>query len=401
MSLSQKVNVVVFAESEGRELQPLSGQRTKAAIPFGSKYRIIDFALTNCLHSDLRRVFVFTQHKSHSLAKHLRDGWSIYNPELGEYITTVPPQMHAGNAGYSGSANAVYQNLFILRRTGAEHVLILPGDTVHRMDYEALLQRHMSTGADVTLVSKELANTDLVRAPTVTVDKNSRVASLDFQSRDDNTSRLVLGIMAIRLSVLEAMSETDHAQSDNSHDIIRDVLPALLEHYQVWDYPFGGSAGRVTPDRYWRSLQSLDDYYQANMDLLKSEPPLDLYQSDWTIHTYQPQRPPARTIPGESCNEGIFINSVVGGGTVIAGGGVNSSILFSRVWVGDAATVENAILFEGVHVAERAQLRNCIVEKHVRIPAGESIGFDAEKDASRFTVSDNGIVIVPRGYVFA
>ncbi|MDZ7735834.1 MAG: sugar phosphate nucleotidyltransferase [Gammaproteobacteria bacterium] len=400
MSLTQKVNVVVLAESGGRELEPLSAQRAKAAIPFGSKYRIIDFALANCLHSGLRRVFVFTQYKSHSLAKHLRDGWSIYNPELGEYITMVSPQMHAGNAGYSGSANAIYQNLFILRRTGAEHVLILPGDTVHRMDYEALLEQHMSSGADATLVCKELADTDQEPGPTVAVTGNSRIESLDFEPAQDNTSQLVLGIVAIRLSVLEAALEADYARPGSGHDLIRDVMPELLQNYRVRPYPFGGSSGRVTQDRYWRSLETLDGYYQANMDLLKSEPPLDLYQSDWTIRTYQSQNPPARTVPGKSCNEGIFINSVVGGGTVIAGGGVNNSILFSQVRVGDAATIENSIIFEGVNIAERAQLRNCIIDKYVRVPAAESIGFDAEKDAARFTVSDNGIVVVPRGYVF-
>lgn len=401
MSLSEKVNIVVLAESEGRELEPLSAQRTKAAIPFGSKYRIIDFALANCLHSGLRRVFVFSQYKSHSLSKHLRDGWSIYNPELGEYITMVSPQMHAGNAGYTGSANAVYQNLFILKRTGAEHVLILPGDTVHRMDYEALLEQHMSSGADATLVCKEITESDQECAPTVTVTGNSRVGGLRFEEPSPKEGfHLVLGILAVRLSVLEAALEADHDRSGSCHDIIHDVLPELLEKYRVRPYLFGTSAGRVTQDRYWRSLRTLDAYYQANMDLLKSEPPLDLYQSDWTIRTYQPQSPPARTVPGKSCNEGIFINSVVGGGTVIAGGGVNNSILFSRVRVEDAATVEHSILFEGVHVSERAQLRNCIIDKYVRVPPGERIGFDAEKDATRFTLSDNGIVVVPRGYVF-
>ena len=400
MSLTQKVNVVVLAESEGHELEPLSAQRTKAAIPFGSKYRIIDFALANCLHSGLRRVFVFTQYKSHSLSKHLRDGWSIYNPELGEYITMVSPQMHAGNAGYSGSANALYQNLFILRRTGAEHVLILPGDTVHRMDYEALLERHMSSGADATLVCKEMTGTDRERSPNITVTGNSRVESLSFESAADHGAQLLLGILAIRLPVLEAVLEADHARTDSGHDILHDVLPELLKNHRVRPYPFGSSAGRVTQDRYWRSLETLDGYYQANMDLLQSEPPLDLYQSDWTIRTYQSQNPPARTVPGKSCNEGIFINSVVGGGTVIAGGGVNNSILFSRIRVDDAATIENSIIFEGVHIAERARLRNCIIDKYVHVPPGECIGFDVEQDAARFTMSENGIVVIPKGYVF-
>lgn len=398
MSLTDKVNVVILAESEGRELDPLTLQRTKSAVPFGSKYRIIDFALANCLHSDLRRVFVFTQYKSHSLAKHLRDGWSIYNPELGEYITMVPPQMHAGNAGYSGSANAIYQNLFILRRNGAEHVLILPGDAIHRMDYAALLEQHMSASADVTLVSKERADTDPAGQPALQIGSGNQVKALADSANDD--APLVLGIMAVRMSVLEKVLEADYADPGSGHDLLNDLLPALVRDYQVKAYPFGGSAGRVTQDRYWRNLQSLDSYYEANMDLLKSEPPLDLYQDDWTIRSYQSQNPPARTVPGKSCNEGIFINSVISDGTVIAGGGVSNSILFSRVRVDDAATIEHAIVFEGVRVGERAQLRNCIIDKNVHIPAAENIGFDPDRDAARFTLSENGIVIVPKGYVF-
>lgn len=396
MSLSDKVNVVVLAESDGVELEPLTCQRAKSAVPFGSKYRVIDFALANCLHSDLRRVFVFSQYKSHSLAKHLRDGWSIFNPELGEYITLVPPQMHAGHAGYTGSANALYQNLFILRRTGAEHVLVLPGDAIHRMDYAALLEQHMSSHADVTVVSKEADPTDADMRRGLQLGSGQRIEALVDRPADDQP--VMLDIMAIRLSVLEQVLASDPAIS--GHDLLADVLPLLVRDYQVRAYQFGGSSGRVSQDRYWRDLHSIDSYFDANMDLLKSEPPLDLYQGDWTIRTYQSQSPPARTVPGRSCNEGIFINSVVGGGTVIAGGGVSNSILFPQVRVDDAATLEHAIVFEGVQIGEHAQLRNCIIDKYVRVPAGETIGIDAERDAARFTVTENGIVVVPKGYVF-
>lgn len=396
MSLSDKVNVVVLAESDGLELEPLTRQRTKSAVPFGSKYRVIDFALANCLHSDLRRVFVFSQYKSHSLAKHLRDGWSIFNPELGEYITLVPPQMHAGNAGYTGSANALYQNLFILRRTGAEHVLVLPGDAIHRMDYAALLEQHMSSHADVTVVSKAADPTDADMRRGLQLGSGQRIEALLDRPADDQP--VMLDIMAIKLSVLEQVLASDPAIS--GHDLLADVLPLLVHDYQVRAYQFGGSSGRVSQDRYWRDLHSIDSYFDANMDLLKSEPPLDLYQDNWTIHTYQSQSPPARTVPGRSCNEGIFINSVVGGGTVIAGGGVSNSILFPQVRVDDAATLEHAIVFEGVQIGEHAQLRNCIIDKYVRVPAGETIGIDADRDAARFTVTENGIVVVPKGYVF-
>jgi glucose-1-phosphate adenylyltransferase len=400
MSLSHKVVVVVLAESEGRGLEPLTALRTKAAIPFGGKYRIIDFALANCMHSDLRRIFVLTQYKSHSLARHLRDGWSVFNPELDEFVTAVPPQMHSGNTGYSGSANALYQSLFLLKNNAAEHVLILPGDTIHRMDYEALLEQHMSSGFDVTLACKELEPEDADRAPTITNGNGNRVRGIDFEPCADNDRQLALGIVAVRLPVLAEVLEADHADADSSHDLVHDLLLRLIENYRARIYQFGGAAGRVTQDRYWRTVRTLDSYFNANMDLLQSEPPLDLYQGDWTIRTYQPQNPPARTVPGKSCNEGIFINSVVSGGTVIAGGGVNNSILFPRVRVDDAATVEHAILFEGVHVGERASLRNCIIDKYVAVPPDEQIGLDQEKDAARFTISDKGVVVVPRGYHF-
>lgn len=400
MSLSQHVNVVILAESEGKALEPLTAQRAKSAIPFGSKYRIIDFALANCLHSGLRRVFVFTQYKSHSLVKHLRDGWSIYNPELGEYITVVAPQMHAGNAGYSGSTDALHQNLFILKRNGAGHTLILPGDTLHRMDYAAMLEQHVKSGHDVTLACKEWSANDGDTLPLAKLDSDQRLESVRHESGDNSGAMVALGILAVKMTVLEQALEHLHSRPGTGHDVMQNLLPLLVASHEVGVYTFGGRSGRVSQDRYWHSVQTLDSYYNANMDLLQSEPPLDLYQDDWSIRTYQSQSPPARTVPGRSCNEGIFINSVVGGGTVIAGGGVNNSILFSRVRVEDAATVEHSILFEGVQVGEHARLRNCIIDKHVHIPTGESIGFDAERDAERFTLSHNGIVVVPKGYRF-
>lgn len=400
MSLSSQVIVVVLAESQGKGLEPLTSQRTKAAIPFGGKYRMIDFALANCLHSELRRVLVLTQYKSHSLVKHLRDGWSIFNPEFGEYITAVAPQMHAENIGYSGSANAIYQNLFILKRNGAEHILVLPGDTIHRMDYGALLEQHIASGADVTLACKEQAEQTPANVPAISINTDGCINSLHAATDAPADAVYPMGIMAVRLTVLEAELLADHSASDSHHDLLENLLPRLVANHQAHAYQFGGASGRVSQDRYFRDVHSLDDYYNANMALLESEPPLDLYQGDWTIRTYQSQNPPARTVPGRSSNEGIFINSIVGGGTVIAGGGVNNSILFTRIGVEDAATVEHSILFEGVQVGENAQLRNCIVDKYVTIPAGTRIGYDAEADARRFVVSEQGIVVVPKSYEF-
>jgi len=209
-----------------------------------------------------------------------------------------------------------------------------------------------------------------------------------------------MGIYIVNKDILLKLLATPIALGRSMLDVGEVLLPELIGKTRIVAYRFGGTSGRVSQDRFWRRLSSLDAYYQANMDLLHYEPPLDLYQDDWPIRTYQPQSPPARTVPGKSCNEGIFVNSIVAGGTVIAGGGVNHSVLFPRVRVDDAATVDEAILFAGVHVGEGARLRNCIIDKYVHIPPGMQIGIDEEADRAQFTVTDKGIVVVPKGYVF-
>ena len=397
----------ILAGGTGSRLHPLSADRAKPAVPFGGKYRIIDFTLANCLHSGLRRVLVLTQYKSHSLQKHLRDGWSIFNPELHEYITPVPAQMRVDDSWYKGTADAIYQNLYLLQRSGAKWVLVLSGDHIYRMDYAAMLRFHRDHNADVTVASMEVEVEQASSFGIIEVDDKTRVRAFQEKPKHPLTvignprrSLASMGIYLFSVDLLVQALDDDHARRDSSHDFGRDILPRLLDAHRVHAYSFGGNEGRVTPDRYWRDVGTIDAYFQANMDLLKPVPPLDLYQENWPIRTYQPQTPPARTVPGESGTEGIFINSIVSDGTVIAGGSVQHSILFPRVHVEDEAFVEDSILFEHVQVGAGARLRNCIVDKHVRIPPGQIIGFDLERDRQRFTVSDQGIVVVPRGYQF-
>jgi glucose-1-phosphate adenylyltransferase len=398
---------LVLAGGTGSRLHPLTEDRAKPAVPFGGKYRIIDFVLSNCLHSGIRRVLVITQYKSHSLQKHLRDGWSVYNPELGEYITPVPPQMRRGGGWYEGTADAVYQNLYLLERSTDEEVLILSGDHIYRMDYAAMIRFHRQHQAPATVACMEVPTAEAHAFGIVTVDGQERVTTFmekpaDAVALETSTGHCLasMGIYVFDKAELIARLHADHSHTNSTHDFGHDILPGLLSDAEVFAYRFGGHAGRVSPDRYWRDVGTVDAYYEASMALLEPVPPLDLYQQDWIIRTYQGQNPPARTVPGESGHEGIFVNSILAGGVVICGGGVDGSILFPRVRVDDEALVQDSILFDGVHVGAGAELKNCIVEKQIAIPPQERIGLVPERDRERFTISSKGIVVVPKGYRF-
>ncbi len=398
----------ILAGGMGSRLYPLTARRSKPSVPFGGKYRIIDFTLANCLHSGLRRILVLTQYKSHSLNKHLRDGWSIYNPELGEYITAVPAQMNRGDHWYQGTADAIFQNLNLLERSDAEYTLVLSGDHIYRMDYEALLESHKERGADVTIACMEVGIGEAGAFGVVVTDEQQQI--IEFEEKPENPTPLPgnsqkclvsMGLYVFSSELLKKALIDDQQDGESNHDFGQDILPELLREYTVHAYKFGGDKGRVTPDRYWRDVGTIDAYYQANMDLLKPVPPLNLYQHDWPIRTYQPQSPPARTIPGSSGTDDVFVNSILANGVVISGGNVRHSILFHDIYIDDKAIICKSILFDGVHVGEGARLRNCIVDKHVQIPAMTKIGYELEQDRKRFTVSENGIVVVPEGYLFA
>jgi len=406
-SLLADTLTIVLAGGEGRRLQPLTTHRAKPAIPFGGKYRVIDFPLSNCLHSGLRRVLVLTQYKSHSLFKHLRDGWGIFNPELGEYITTVPPQMRRGNNWYEGTADSLYQNLYLLQRSGAKRVLVLAGDHVYRMDYAPMINFHEHSGAALTVACLDVALDEAHQFGIMALDQNKKIVEFQEKPKDPRPSlenpQVALASMGIYVFSMEHLLhflENDHDDEKSSHDFGKDIIPKMMQTLPVYGYRFGGSEGRVSQDKYWRDVGTVDSFYQANMDLLKPVPPLNLYQQNWPIRTYNSQCPPARTTPGALGSEGISINSISANGVVISGGSVQESILFHNVFIDEESFVESSLLMDGVRVGKGARLRNCIIDKDVYVPDATEIGFDLKKDAEKFAVSEKGIVVIPKGYRF-
>lgn len=404
--MSSKTLTFVFAAERGTPA-PLTEHRCKAAVPVAGKYRVIDFTLANCLHSGLRQVLVLSQYKSHSLHKHLRDGWSLFNAELGEFITAVPPQMRYDSGWYRNAMDALRQNRYLIERSAADTVLLLDGGLVYRMDYAEMIQFHREQGGGVTCALRQAGPGAAGGGVKVEVDGADRITAIgtvgDADAPYESTMGVVLIDKALLLEQVETLAAVTEAGMDSGVDLATQLVSPMIDGRATTScspiaYRFGGERGRVSQDRYWSDLASTDAYFRANMDLLKAESPLDLYQADWNILTYQGQYPPARTVPGPtSGNEGIFVNSMLAAGTVICGGGVSHSVLYPRVQVEDGAIVDEAILFEGVRIGANARVRRCICDKEVVIPAGACIGEDRRADAERFEVSDEGIVVIRKG----
>lgn len=403
----QDTLAVILAGGMGSRLSPLTDDRAKPAVPFGGKYRIIDFTLTNCLHSGLRQILVLTQYKSHSLQKHLRDGWSIFNPELGEFITVVPPQMRGGGKWYEGTADAIYHNLWLLSRSDAKYVVVLSGDHVYRMDYAAMLEEHKRKEATLTIACMAVPREDAHEFGVMTTTTDQRIVEFSEKPTDPasipsnpDKSLASMGIYIFNIDVLTQILNEDADNCDSDHDFGKDIIPKLIQSHPVYAYDFCSDKGRVARDCYWRDVGTIDSFYQANMDLLEPIPPMNLYQADWAVRTYEVQYPPARTVSSATGNEGIFINSLVANGVVNSGGSVQHSVVSNNVRIHDSVTIVDSILFDDVDVGEGCQLVNCIIDKHVQIPPHTQIGLNRIEDAKRFHISDKGIVVIPESYQF-
>lgn len=394
---------ILMAGGKGERLYPLTKARAKPSVRFGGIYRIIDFTLSNCLNSDIRRIYVLTQYRSLSLDRHVRLGWSIFNHELDEFIECVPPQQRHVDRWYRGTADSIFQNIYLLQRERPARVLILSGDHVYKMNYNDMLKFHLEKNAELTVAGVEIKRSEATAFGVIGSDDEFRITAWEEKPSDPkpvpgkpDVSFVSMGVYIFNTDTLVKNVIADAKDPTSQHDFGKNVVPKMIQNNRVYVHSF--HEANNPESKYWRDIGTLDAYWEANMDLCSVKPQCNLYDEKWPIRTYQEQVPPARTI---SSNEdpdvnGMVLNSLISGGCVIAGS-VIRSVLSHNVHIEAGATVEESVILDGVSVGKGAKIRRAIIDQEVSIPPGFTIGFDPEKDKKRFTISPGGIVSVPRG----
>jgi glucose-1-phosphate adenylyltransferase len=400
--LTTNTLALVLAGGRGERLGALTDWRTKPAVPFGGKFRIIDFTLSNCLHSGVRKVCVLTQYKSHSLIQHVMRGWTYLNTERGDFLDIVPAQQWTDDeTWFLGTADAVYQSLDIVEGYGVEHVLILAGDHVYNMDYGEMLAEHVNTGADFTVACVSVPVADAANQfGVMEVDETGRIVGFEEKPAvprplpDDPTRALAsMGIYIASLKYLSNVLREDAADTSSSHDFGKDIIPKTLDgghHLQA--HRFSNPAADSPP--YWRDVGTLDAYYQANLELLSPKPPLDLYDPSWPTLTYQPQLPPAHFTDGGQSHS--IDDSMVSGGCVIQASRLRHSILFSNVKVHQGCELDSVLALPGCEIGAGSKLTNVVLDNRCEIPEGTVIGANPDSDRQAYHVTENGVVVVNR-----
>lgn len=403
--MMDRLMTMVLAGGKGERLYPLTQHRAKPAVPFGGKYRIIDFTLSNCLNSGLRKIAVLIQYKSYSLDRHIRQGWNVLNGEVGEYIFSIPAQQRTGEEWYRGTADAVYQNLFLLENDPSDYLLILAGDHIYKMDYAEMFDYLVAMQADAVVGALETPLHEATRFGVIGVDHTSRILRWDEKPRDPmplptdpSLAFVSMGIYLFRTETLRAHLLEDAEDETSAHDFGRSIIPRMIEHERVYAFKFHDANRKVV--QYWRDIGTLDAYWEANMDLVAVDPLFNLYDQRWPIRTYQGQFPPAKFVfaqDQQGGRMGVALDSIVCGGCIVSGGRVQNSVLSPNVLVKDYADVHDAVLMENVVIGEHARIRRAIIDKDVVIPPKTEIGYDAEADKRRFTVTESGIVTISKG----
>jgi len=393
-----------MAGGKGERLWPLTKDRAKPAVPFGGIYRLIDFPLSNCINSGIRRIYVLTQYKSISLSRHLRMGWYIFDSELGDYIEVIPAQQRVGEQWYQGTADSIYQNLYTIETENPDYVLILAGDHIYKMDYSRMFRFHLEKKADVTVGVVKVEKRRGGELGILEKEEDGRVVA--FQEKPQYPKTIPsepdhlfasIGIYLFNKEVLK-MELNEDAGRESEHDFGKNIIPGMLSSSRVFAYNFV-NPGTNKPE-YWRDVGSIEAYWKANMDLVSITPIFNLYDKDWPIRTYREQFPPTKMVlSGEDDNErvGRALNSLISQGCIISGGLVQSSVLSPNVRVNSFARVYDSIIMEGVNVGRYAKIKKAIIDKDIIIPEGLEIGYNPEEDRERFTVTDSGIVVVPKG----
>jgi len=396
---------VVLAGGKGSRLEPLTRDRAKPAVPFGGSYRIIDFALSNCLNSGLRRMLVLTQYKAMSLDRHINLGWRhFFCRELGEFIDVVPPQQRIDEQWYQGTADAVYQNIYSIEKERPEYIVILAGDHIYKMNYRTMVDYHKENGADLTIGALRVPRDAAREFGVMQVDTENRIVGFQEKPKepqtipgDDQHCLASMGIYVFTARFLFEQLCQDATRTRSTHDFGRDLIPAIIESCRVFAFPFRDENRKG--DAYWRDVGTLDAYYEANMDLITVDPLLNMYDQRWPIRTYQPNYPPPKFVfsgrDGDFERCGRAMDSIICQGSIVSGGQVERSILGPNVRINSYAHVEDSIIYEGVDIGRHCQIRRAIIDKGIQIPAGARIGYDLEEDRQNgFTVSPQGVVVI-------
>lgn len=402
--LTKSTVALILAGGRGSRLKSLTDWRAKPAVPFGGKFRIIDFPLSNCINSGIRRVGVITQYKAHSLIKHIQRGWGFLRGEFNEFVELLPAQQRVDEVSwYKGTADAVYQNLDILRIYKPEYVLILAGDHIYKMDYGEMLASHVQNEADMTVACIEVPRYQASAFGVMQIDADGRVVDFMEKPADPpampdkpDTSLCSMGIYVFNAAFLFEQLVRDADDPDSEHDFGKNVIPYLIRNgYRVYAHSFADSCvhGEGEP-AYWRDVGTVEAYWAANLDLASVTPELNLYDPHWPIWTYQEQLPPAKFVFDDDGRRGMAVDSMVSGGCIISGATVRRSVLFSNVWVADGAYLEQAVVLPDVRIGQGAILKKVVIDRGCLIPAGMTIGVNLEEDAKRFHICGDGVTLV-------
>jgi glucose-1-phosphate adenylyltransferase len=402
----KNVLAVVLAGGKGERLEPLTRDRAKPAVPFGGAYRIIDFTLSNCLNSGLRKMLVLTQYKAMSLDRHINLGWQrLLCRELGEWIDVVPPQQRIDEHWYQGTADAVYQNIYTLEKERPEYVVVLAGDHIYKMDYGRLVAYHKENNADLTVGALRAPVSESRNFGVIQTESDQRIVGFQDKPHDPATipgdPEHIFASMGIYVFTARFLFEQlclDATRPGSRHDFGHNIIPAVIDTHRVFAFPFLDENRK--DNAYWRDVGTLDAYFEANMDLVSVDPQLNMYDDRWPIRTYLPNFPPPKSVfaeEGLNARRGQALDSIVCQGSIISGGTVERSVLGTNTRVNSFAHVQDSILLDGVDIGRHARVRRAIIDKHVHIPPGTEIGFDHEHDRARgFTVSEGGVVVIAK-----
>jgi glucose-1-phosphate adenylyltransferase len=395
---------IVLAGGRGSRLKQLTDWRAKPAVAFGGKFRIVDFTLSNCINSGIRKIDICTQYKAHSLLRHVQRGWNFLDGRFDEFIEVMPAQQRTGGDWYQGTADAVHQNVDILRRQDPQLVLVVAGDHVYKMDYRRMIEEHIGRGAKLTVGCIEVPVSEASAFGVMRTDWRGRITAFQEKPESDvftvpghpDKALASMGIYIFDAAFLFEQLREDAAMADSCHDFGKDIIPRLVaKGFEVYAHDFHGSCVNMTDGvPYWRDVGTIDAYWEANMDLTKVTPQLNLYDKAWPIWTYQEQNPPAKFVFDDPDRRGAAIDSIVSGGCIVSGSTVRRSLLFTNVRVYNHSRIEDSVILPGAEIGPDAVVRNAVIDKHCKIPEGMRIGIDIEADRERFHVTGKGRVLV-------